>query len=152
MLELLSQIPEALLESVEHANHDGEKLTDHYRTLNVLRHSIDYVGQARIVLDGMDELSENSQKIVCAVLQDLLQKTDAVIKLFVTGREDPVSMIQAKENIFSVQILPSRISTDIAQYVLDTTSSLLNKGDLVLQDPSLQDLIVQKLVEGAHGI
>jgi hypothetical protein len=61
-------------------------------------------------------------------------------------------MILVNEKIFRVQILPSSISTDIAQYVRDATSLHLSKGELVLQDSSLQEVIVEKLVEGAHGM
>jgi hypothetical protein len=152
ILEPLPRIPEALLHSIEHANHDGDKLTDHRKTLDILRDAIHYVEEARIILDGMDELSERSQKIVCEGLREVWQGTDAVVKFFITGREDPSSMILVNDKILRVQILPSSISTDISQYVRDATSFLLSKGELVLQDSSLQEVIVEKLVEGAHGM
>lgn len=94
MLEKLECIPEALATAIENAAHDGDRLTESSCALDLLRRGIGLCKHPiSIAIDGIDELTEQSQKVVCNGLKELVQSNHLPTKLFLTGREDLSSLL-----------------------------------------------------------
>ena len=94
MLEKLECIPEALATAIENAAHDGDRLTESSCALDLLRRGIGLCKYpVSIAIDGIDELTEQSQKVVCNGLRELVQSDHLPTKLFLTGREDLSSLL-----------------------------------------------------------
>lgn len=148
-------IPELLAREIEQAVHDGERLTDQVKALDFLDQSIHLLtSPVFIAVDGLDEASEASQRLICKGLKRVLESASTSIKLFITGREDMRSLLYMKTSIqFSrLCVSSSTIAQDIESYVRASTRQRLVDGLLALRDKGLEELIVDKLVEGAKGM
>lgn len=155
LLENIQEIPDSLAETIEQTDHDGDRLTDASQALQILQQSLASLSQTPyLILDGLDECTESSQKIVRDGLQRLLSREKSSINIFITARSDFNSLLMMKSFVreSSILISPSTIALDIEAYVRDSTRHRLLNGSLVIQDPDLQNLIVQKLVTGAQGM
>lgn len=155
LLEKVDPIPEPLASAIEEANHDGERLTDQLKALEIFQRSIELCSDSiYVVLDGLDEATETSQKIICQGFRQLLNNDLLSIKLFLTGREELGTLLRIKPNIpfLRVPISPSAIAFDIDSYVRASTRRRIFEGSLVIQDLNLEELIVQELVKGAQGM
>jgi hypothetical protein len=146
---------ESLAKEIEQAGHDGDRLTDQSMALYILKQSI-YIYSKRvyIVVDGLDEASELSQKAIYDGLKQLLENAPKGIKLLLTGRDDLGSSfgIVPTLKFNSIPISPTAIALDIDSYVRASTRRRITEGSLVVQDPSLEELIVGELVKGAKGM
>jgi hypothetical protein len=111
-------------------------------------------GKVCIVVDGLDEASEVSQKLICNGLRQVLEKASTSVKLFITGRAEMGSLLRIKPSIpFSRLLISSTtIAQDIDSYVRASTRRRIADGLLNLRDPGLEELIIQKLVKGAKGM
>ncbi|TVY93107.1 Ankyrin [Lachnellula willkommii] len=146
---------ESLADDIEQAGHDGERLTDQSKALDLIQKAVNlYARQFYIVLDGLDEANESSQKVICDGLRQLLNNASVGIKLFITGREELGSLLRIKPTVifYSVLVSPTAIELDIDSYVRASTRLRIKEGSLVIRDPALEELIVQELVKGAKGM
>jgi hypothetical protein len=144
-LERLSTIPDTLGLEIEQADYDGDRISDPQKALHILKRSIGLLsGQMHIVFDGIDEVSESSKRILY----------DNWIKLFITGREEIEELLHIKRKIAFSKVLLSAavISQDIENYVRASTRNRIEAGALAIQDPSLEVLIVERLLQGAKGM
>jgi hypothetical protein len=154
-LERLSTIPDALGLEIEQADYDGDRISDPQNALHILRRSIGLLsGQMHIVFDGIDEVSESSKRILYDSFRSLLDNPILRIKLFITGREEVEELLHIKQTIAFSKILVSQIviSQDIESYVRASTRNRIDSGALAIQDPLLERLIVERLVQGAKGM
>ncbi|KAH7416746.1 hypothetical protein BKA64DRAFT_701531 [Cadophora sp. MPI-SDFR-AT-0126] len=155
VLGKLESIPEALATAIEKTPHDGDRVTDGSCALDFLRRGIELCGDPiYIALDGIDELTEQSQKATCNGLKELINGCLVPIRLFLTGREDMSSLLVVPSTIpfTSISVIPSVITSDIRKFVQASTRRRIVEGTLVLQDPSLEELVVDELVSGAQGM
>lgn len=146
---------ESLADDIEQAGHDGERLTDQSKALDLIQKAVNlYARQFYIVIDGLDEANESSQKVICNGLRQLLNNASVGIKLFITGREELGSLLRIKPTVvfYSVLVSPTAIEFDIDSYVRASTRLRIKEGSLVIRDPALEELIVQELVKGAKGM
>ncbi|TVY39940.1 hypothetical protein LOCC1_G005838 [Lachnellula occidentalis] len=146
---------ESLADEIEQADHDGERLTDHSKALDFMQKAANlYARQFYIVLDGLDEANESSQKVICNGVRQLLNNASVEIKLFITGREELESLLHIKPTVmfYSVIVSPTAIELDIDSYIRASTRLRITEGSLVIRDPALEELIVQELVKGAKGM
>ncbi|PVH79019.1 hypothetical protein DL98DRAFT_421132 [Cadophora sp. DSE1049] len=154
-LERLESIPEALATAIEKTAHDGDRLTDSSCALEFLRRGIEPCEDPiYISIDGLDELTEQSQKAICHGLKELMNGDLVPIRLFLTGREDLSSLLAIPSTVpfTPISITPSVITSDIRNFVQASTRRRIIEGTLVLQDPNLEGLIVNVLVSGAQGM
>ncbi|KAK0118571.1 hypothetical protein ONS95_007457 [Cadophora gregata] len=155
VLGKLKSIPETLAATIENAAHDGDRLTDSSCALESLRKGIELCSDPiYISVDGIDELTEESQKTICHGLKDLIDGNSVPIRLFLTGRQDLSSLLHIPSIVpfTSISVAPSVIASDIRNFVQASTRRRVAEGMLVLQDSSLEELIVEKLVNGARGM
>lgn len=155
ILEKVPEIPESIASMIERASHDGDRLTDHSKALAILQKSIESISQPLYpVLDGLDECTEHSQKIICSGLRELLHHANPTTKLYITSRSELDTSLDLNPFIkmSSILVSPSAIALDIEPYIRASTKQLVANGSLVLRDPTLEDLIVHRLVKGAKGM
>lgn len=155
LLEKVSEIPEDLAAAITSADHDGEKMTDHAAAFSILEKCIAITARpVYLVLDGLDESSERSQKIICQGLAKVRSNVAVPVKLFITSRDDLKSFLSLDSNIYVERIALSStaIALDVESYVKAVTHRRIVDGSLVLLDPKLEEVIVQELVEGSKGM
>ncbi|KAG4436826.1 hypothetical protein IFR05_007675 [Cadophora sp. M221] len=155
VLMKIDTIPEPLAAVIEQAAHDGSRLTDHLQALDILQECISTCLKPMYMsIDGLDEMTEESQKITCRGLSRLVNVDANPIKLFMTGREDLANLLLIKPTISyaRVSITTSSITSDILLYVRASTQRRITEGSLAIQDPRLENIIVDELVKGAHGM
>lgn len=151
----INTIPEPLATVIEEASHDGNRFTDHLQALNILQECLStYLKPIYMSIDGLYEMTEESQKITCRGLSRLVNVDSNHIKLFITGREDLANLLWIKPTIpyARVSITTSAITSDILLYVRASTHRRITEGSLVIQDPILENTIVDELVKGAQGM
>ncbi|KAH7348858.1 hypothetical protein BKA65DRAFT_550923 [Rhexocercosporidium sp. MPI-PUGE-AT-0058] len=155
ILMRIDPLPEPLATMIEEAAHDGNRLADHIQALEILQQCIAvYLKPIHLSIDGLDEMTEDSQKITCRGLSRMVNDDRSVIKLFMTGREDLANLLLIKTAIqyTLVCITTSMITSDILSYVQASTQRRITEGSLVVKDPELEHVIVDELVKGAHGM
>ncbi|KAL2064621.1 hypothetical protein VTL71DRAFT_3758 [Oculimacula yallundae] len=155
VLKSIELVPEPLAIAIEEASHDGNRLTDHSCALDLLLKCIaTCTAPIYISIDGLDEMTEESQKITCKCLRQAINDDELPIMLFLTGREDLQPLLQLKSSVpFSrISITASLISSDIRSYVQASTRRRIVEGSLVLGDQSLEAVIVDELVRSAQGM
>lgn len=154
-LERLEVVPEPLATDIERSDHDGERLLDPMKAAEFLERAIDLLPNPTFVIfDGLDEAEESAQKIICNGLRHSVNYATIPIKLLITGREETSSLLRIRATIpFSkISMSPSTIDMDIANYVRASTRRRISEGLLNIQDPMLEERIVQELVKGAKGM
>jgi hypothetical protein len=108
---------------------------------------------AIMVLDGIDEMTDEDRKVVIATLNKLINTTKLPLKLFMSCREDVSQLIRLPESLcYRVHLAPTTIASDIEAYVSHSIKVLLESGDLVLQNGGLEITIREALVAGAQGM
>jgi hypothetical protein len=155
ILEKNEIIPEPLASTIEQAGQDGDRLADDSKALDILQQCIETYSQSLyVILDGLDECTESSQKIICDGLRHLMHREGPSVKLYITSRAEVSTLLELKSSIpmFCIPISSSTIALDIESYVRASTRHRITIGSLVIQDPQLEDLIVTKLVDGAEGM
>lgn len=155
ILASLNLIPEPLATDIEQVEHDGERIIDHSKALDLLKRSIELLSTpTRLVFDGLDEATENSQKIISNGFREILESPSTPLKLLITGREELGSLLRINPRIlfWKIPISAETIALDIGRYVRASTRRRIVDGSLVIQDPTLEEMIVEELVKGAKGM
>ena len=155
VLVKMEGIPEDLAIAIENAAQDENRLTDTSCALGLLRRSIEQCEDPiNIAIDGIDEMTEQSQKTICSGLKELMNGDLSPIRLFLTGRENLSRSLDIPSTLpfTSISISSSMITSDIRKFVEASTRRKIVEGTLVLQDPGLEELIVSELVSGAKGM
>lgn len=155
LLDRTALIPESLEVAIEQAPHDGDSFTDQEYMLELLRQLLSLQPNAAyIVLDGLDEMSENSRQLVCTAMSELVNNLLVSSRIILTARADlkPVFALQSAIKYIGVAVASSNISFDIESYVRHSVRSRILHGDMFLEDPALEEIIVNRLVQGAKGM
>lgn len=155
ILETVELIPEALAVAVEEADHDGDRLADDTKALLILQKCMESSSRKlHIILDGLDECTEYSQKVILDGLRQVLYHEGSTVRLLTTARADLDALLKLKPSILSsrIPILPSTIALDIEAYVRASIRHRIVNGSLVIGDADLEEVIVCKLLNGAKGM
>ncbi|CCF47091.1 hypothetical protein CH063_04050 [Colletotrichum higginsianum] len=113
-----------------------------------------YKGQTvTLVIDALDECNEATRSSLLELLESLL-KTPAILKIFVSSRDDQdiVYNLKQYENLF---LSSRRNSEDIALFVRSETRRLIEKKILLrgsARQEELRDRIIFELTSKAHGM
>ena len=112
------------------------------------------ISPVAIFIDGLDEASEDSRKLVFLKLKDIMSEAISFhVKLFVSSREDTAYLIQPWNISNSkVHVGGQAVDTDIDGYVRYAVREAIRMGDLVLGDISLEEEISTALAGGAKGM
>ncbi|KAG5802464.1 hypothetical protein H9Q74_011991 [Fusarium xylarioides] len=109
---------------------------------------------ATIVLDALDEINPNTRETLLEILEDLLNESPCLLKLFVTSRTD--QDITYKLNKYpNLHLSSERNTADINLYIESETTRLIKKGHL-LRDSNrkgeLCRMIIDTLTLKAQGM
>lgn len=153
MLRTLGELPTNFLAMLERICHDNST-TDLEDVVHLLLKAMKRVTSVVIVLDGLDEVDEDDRKLIFHILTDIITQTiSPTIKLLVASREDTSYLIQASDvALFKVRIGIDAVSGDIDCYVKHAIRDLVNREELVIGDPALEDEIFEALSRGARGM
>ncbi|GKT70501.1 ankyrin repeat protein [Colletotrichum tofieldiae] len=109
---------------------------------------------ATIVIDALDECAEASRGRLLELLEDLLETSPCLLKIFVSSRDDQ-DIVYKLDNYPNLHLSSDRNTTDINHFVQVETVHLISKGELLrssLNKAELRDKIVDKLTCNAHGM
>lgn len=106
-----------------------------------------------IFIDGLDEVLERERKLVFSSIRHLMKVLPSSIRFFIASRED-TSYLTKMTNLpsFKVHMRTSIIAGDIDSFVRHTVRDLIDRGELVLGNPLLEDEIATALAQGAKGM
>lgn len=105
-----------------------------------------------IVLDGIDELSEEGQRNLVSLVQRLVVTTSPIVKILLLFRREEMRLRNVFSNYQYVEISSQDNGQDIALFVRATIESKMSSGDLVIRSSHLREEIIHRLVEGAHDM
>jgi len=108
-----------------------------------------------ILVDGVDEVDEQSRKLLFRFLEQVTKCQHSVVKLAITSRSDFASVgmtLSPRLAKYRIHVKPSSVSGDIDVFVRQTVQDFINSRDLVLRERSLKDEIIEKLTQGAKGM
>ena len=104
-----------------------------------------------LVIDGLDECGQEVQEEVLSVVTYLMALDRGIVKVYVSSRSD-TRISTTLSDYPQINIHESQLIGDITMFVEETVKSKIDKKDLVLRDPALQQEIVSELVAKAHGM
>ncbi|PQE18876.1 P-loop containing nucleoside triphosphate hydrolase protein [Rutstroemia sp. NJR-2017a BVV2] len=115
---------------------------------------IDEFKSVILFVDGTDELPESDRNTTFQNLRKVVEVTASPIKLFVSGRADISYLFPQSEKlaVVKVSIRKDSITSDINSYLRHSISELIQSGDLVIGNPSLEEDIFSALSAGAQGM
>jgi hypothetical protein len=154
VLELVNPIPEELSCAIELEEHDGEQFVDPSRTFAFFERALKILpGSVYVVLDGLDEASEESQKSICVRIGQCLG-SEYPVKLFITGRDDLMNLLGITDSVPQLRIAmkPDSNAADIESYIREEVRRLIAEGCLAVKNSPIEELIVAELIKGARGM
>jgi hypothetical protein len=151
----MDTIPEHLAKEIECLNQEGDRTIDQAAVFAILKQLIGLPSRPLyLILDGLDEALEPSQKVIFHGLKQLLDADSLNIKLFITGRDELESLLEipSKTPLRRVAVSAAAITADIDNYVRCSTRRRIVEGSLVIRDSELEEEIVKALIDGAQGM
>jgi Cdc6-like AAA superfamily ATPase len=103
-----------------------------------------------IILDGIDEISQENQSVLLGLISDLLGK-HSNMKIFVTSRTEEYWIRKAMKPHKNVHLSEASIKDDITLYVQDHLNAAASSGPLSMND-ELKEKVLDALVKGANGM
>jgi hypothetical protein len=152
---LLEQIdlPKVILELMEKYYKDGDRTPELSEVLNLLSTTIGLSENVILVLDGVDEASEEDRQNVFGALRELIVSLVVPVKIFISCRDkDSTSLSPVPARNFSVPLSQAAIKDDIEVFVRHSVATLIERSELVIREPELEDEIAETLIAGAQGM
>jgi len=115
---------------------------------------VDLQPQAIIVIDALDECDPEKRSDLLNAFEFILQESTSPVRIFISSRNDQDIVFRLGQYP-NLQISSESNSKDIANFVRITCKELIQKGRLLRHSKSkadMEDLIVQKVTEGATGM
>jgi hypothetical protein len=106
-----------------------------------------------IVLDALDECRPESRHRLLFALDDIIQKSENLVKIFMSSRDD-TDLVRKLENSPNLYIKASDNAEDIQRFVHTEVERAISEGTLLDGDVSLdlRQLVTKRLVNGAQGM
>jgi hypothetical protein len=102
------------------------------------------------ILDGIDEMSQENQPTVLALIETLLRQHPN-LKLFVTSRIEEYWIRKALEPYGTVRLSHACIRDDVALFVEDCLTKAVGSGP-IKDNEKLKDDVLEALLLGANGM
>jgi hypothetical protein len=103
-----------------------------------------------IVLDGIDEIAQENQQILLALINDMLRK-HSNLKIFVTSRTEEYWIRKVMDTHRNVHLSEACTKSDITLFIQDHLDAASNSGPLSANE-GLKEKVLAALVEGANGM
>jgi len=107
-----------------------------------------------IVIDAMDECNPEKRHELLKALEQILQNSSSLVKIFVSSRNDQDIVLRFR-HYPNLEINSQRNSDDIVRFINDQTQQLIQDGKLLQYSSSkteMKKLIVDKVIEDAAGM
>ena len=104
-----------------------------------------------VILDGLDECENETRRDVNALIEHLLAKNEAAVKIFVSCREDE-HILRSLDVHPCIQLSETMMAIDIDAFITGSVRSKVKSGELRINSPALEEEIVAELVTKAHGM
>ena len=104
-----------------------------------------------VIIDGLDECEREARRDAIALIEALLVHNKAVVKTFVSCREDE-HILRSLDIHPCIQLSETMMATDIDAFITGTVRSRVISGELRVNTPALEEEIVAELVSKAHGM
>jgi hypothetical protein len=115
---------------------------------------IELYPQTTVIIDAMDECNPTTRLELLQALENVLQASSSLVKVFVSSRDDQ-DIVLRLSNYPNLEIDSQRNSDDIARFVKDEVERLIQAGKLLRHSSSqaeMKRLIIDKVIEGATGM
>ncbi|CAI6331959.1 unnamed protein product [Periconia digitata] len=107
---------------------------------------------AYIVIDGIDELSSNSQRHTLELIADLLSASHSTIaKIFVTSRSQEHPVRNALKDYKCLDLSTVDVGGDISTFIVGEMDILMKQNSL-LESDSIRQEVLRALTAGAEGM
>lgn len=114
----------------------------------------EYHAVSTIVVDALDECNPESRHELLGALEDILQRSSGLVKIFVSSREEG-DLVCELRSYPSLKISSDRNSKDIELFIRTETTKLVTSGRLLRYSRAkdeLKDKIIMQLLLGANGM
>ena len=130
----------------KHANGPHER-----ELAEMLHQAIKASAATYIVLDGLDECAENSQRSMVDQLCRFASFNQPSVKIFITCRDEE-RPLKYLHKFMHIHLSATAIEDDIKLYISGVVRSSVDSCDITLRDPALENEIVAKLTAKAQGM
>lgn len=107
-----------------------------------------------VVLDGLDELNHPGQALMIHTLKRLLEQVNFKINL--SCRREEINFRKAFNGCYGVDIFDHKVSRDLTMFIRGavhaSTRSDIETEKLVIEDPNLENEIIDTLIEKADDM
>ena len=103
--------------------------------------------QSTIIIDGLDECDAKTRQELISVLEDIVNGSESLVKIFIASRDDP-DLKQQYQSGRNLQVSANHNQEDIKKYVRFRMES--HKSFKV--SDSTKDLILEKMSEKSQGM
>ena len=104
-----------------------------------------------LVVDGLDECKDETWRYMINFFNLLIESEACNIRILVTCRDEGQTLSTIR-HWPSIQLSEGAIADDLQRFVSFCVRSSIDKGDLDINDPFLEQEIVAVLVVKAHGM
>ncbi len=105
-----------------------------------------------VVVDALDEAPQEQRKKIFKMISNLVNELPCV-RIFTTSRKEPdITKKFSQLKAPTIELEAKDSAEDIEIYVRGKVESLISDEELVLEDHSLQDMIIQELISKADGM
>lgn len=129
----------------------GPRLED---SLDLVKTLTEAYGVTTIIVDALDECNPETRQSLLDALEEILQESAGLVKIFVSSRDDQDIVGQFRDSP-NFDITPRRNTKDIENYVRTETENLVKKRRLLRNSGArneMQDLIINQVSQGAAGM
>jgi hypothetical protein len=123
-------------------------------SLNLVLQLIAQYPLTTIMIDAMDECDPQKRHELLKALEQILQNSSSLVKIFVSSRNDQDIVLRLR-HYPNLEIDSRRNGDDIARFINDQTQQLVQDRKLLRHSTSkveMKKLIVDKVIEGADGM
>ena len=117
----------------------------------MLSQALEASKEAIVILDGLDECDDPSQRSLCGALTSFGASSAAKMQVLVTCREE-AKALRYLSNFLHLRVTPEASRADLDSYVAEEIRSRIQFHDIVLQNAQLESEIVERLALQAQGM
>jgi hypothetical protein len=115
---------------------------------------IELYPQTTVIIDAMDECDPMTRLELLQALENVLQVSSSLVKVFVSSRDDQDIVLRLSDYP-NLEIDSQRNSDDIARFVKDEVEKLIQARKLLRYSncqAEMKKLVIDKVIEGAAGM
>lgn len=151
--QILLRFPlESFGEGSFHIFGDNKKRPSYTKSVEYLIQLTKMFEKVVLVMDGLNELAHSSQLEVLKLIDNLLDFTKPVVKVFITSRSEEYSIRVRLKQYMTINVSGELIEDDISLFVKETLRSKIISKNPRLLNPALRKEIQDALVKGAKDM